>query len=474
LTFGLSPQDVETNLVYELSQGGWNVPALRTLLEEVRLDRSPFEKLQLEQAFLLPGALKILRIGAQRLNDGETILMSIEDITSRRRAEGELLRIQDELRQTQKMEAVGRLTGGVVHDFNNMLTAILGFSEILMETLEEGTEAFYEASEIKKAGERAATLTHQLLAFSRHLVLEPQVLSLNKLILEMNQMLRRLIGDDISVHKTLGADLGSVRADPGQMSQVILNLVLNARDAMPNGGVLTLQTENTFVPETGGQIRGLAPGRYVSLTITDSGTGMDRATQDRAFEPYFTTKAPGFGTGLGLATVSDIVRESGGSIQFASEVGRGTIFWIDLPRTKTRQPKGPPELANMPRGTETILVVEDESVVRGVVVQILKRQGYTVLLANQGKDGLALCRSHASRIDLLLSDIVMAYGLNGRQLAEQACKVQPKMRVLLMSSFTTDEGLKQGVQKGVALLQKPFTPQELAFKVRDTLDRRPN
>jgi CheY-like chemotaxis protein len=266
-----------------------------------------------------------------------------------------------------------------------------------------------------------------------------------------------------------------VHADPGQLSQVILNLVLNARDAMPLGGVLSIRTANTRVNESGEQVRGLAPGRYVSLIVTDSGTGMDQETQQHIFEPFYTTKPTGSGTGLGLATVSGIVKQSGGSIHFASELGHGTTFWVDFPRVEPGPAIGTPRVrAEMAKGTETILVVEDEALVRSVVVQVLKRQGYTVLEASRGDDGLALCESHPSRIDLLLSDMVMPGGLNGRQLAERAIALRPELRVLLMSGYTTDELVHHGVKKGAPFLQKPYTLQQLARKVRDVLDSSAN
>jgi CheY-like chemotaxis protein len=385
-----------------------------------------------------------------------------------------LRRVQDELRQGQKMEAIGRLAGGVAHDFNNMLTGILGFSEMLMESLDGGTSAFHQAAEIKKASERAARLTDQLLAFSRRQVLHPHVLSLNTVILELEQMLRRLIGDDIVLDKDLNKELWSVLADPGQMSQVILNLALNARDAMPHGGVLSIRTGNTRVDETGNRIRGLAPGSYVSLAIADSGTGMDQETQLHIFEPFYTTKPQGSGTGLGLSTVFGIVEQSGGSIRLASEVDLGTTFWVDFPRVEGRPaievPQGGTE---MPRGTETILVVEDEEIVRQLTVLLLRRQGYTVLEATEPAEGLALCHSHPLPIHLLLTDLLMPGGRDGRQLAEEAIKIRAGVRVLLMSAYTTDTLVLYGVEKGTPFLQKPFTLQELALRVRCILDSSP-
>ncbi|MDX6458640.1 MAG: two-component system, chemotaxis family, CheB/CheR fusion protein, partial [Acidobacteriaceae bacterium] len=447
-TFCLSEQDTEARVIYDLARGAWDTPAVRDLLGKALLGNRAFEELELKCEFPQAGR-KILRISAQRVNGSEMLLMSIEDITARRQAEVDLRRVQDELRQGQKMEAIGRLAGGVAHDFNNMLTGILGFSEMLMESLDGGTSAFHQAAEIKKASERAARLTDQLLAFSRRQVLHPQVLSLNTVILELEQMLRRLIGDDIVFDKDLNKELWPVLADPGQMSQVILNLALNARDAMPHGGVLSIRTGNTRVDETGNRIRGLAPGSYVSLAIADSGTGMDQETQLHIFEPFYTTKPPGSGTGLGLSTVFGIVEQSGGSIQLASEVDLGTTFWVDFPRVEGRPAiEGPQGGTEMPTGTETILVVEDEEIVRELTVLLLRRQGYTVLEATEPAEGLALCHSHPLPIHLLLTDLVMPGGRDGRQLAEEALKIRAEMRVLLMSAYTTDALALYGVEKG--------------------------
>ena len=468
-TFHLSERDTEGRLFCDLAQRAWDAPALAALLQKTVLENQPFREFELEAGFPRAGR-KVMRISGERLNNVEMILMSIEDITARRQAEVELHRVQDELRQGQKMEAIGRLAGGVAHDFNNMLTAILGFSEMLMENLEPRTDPFLQAAEIRKAGERAATLTHQLLAFSRRQVLHPQVLSLTGVIREMREMLRRLLGDNISLEKVLEEELWPILADPGQMSQVVLNLALNARDAMPDGGVLSIRTANTSVG-VGKQVRGLAPGSYVSLTITDSGGGMGPETRAHVFEPFYTTKPVGSGTGLGLATVFGIVQQSGGKIQFASELGHGTTFWIDFPRVEAAPAIGvPPARVELPRGTETILVVEDEDAVRGLAVQLLKRQGYTVLEASRASEALALCQSHPATIDLLLTDVVMPGVLNGQQLAERAQATRKEMRVLLMSGYTADSLVLYGIENGAPFLRKPFTLQQLAGKVREVLD----
>jgi signal transduction histidine kinase/ActR/RegA family two-component response regulator len=469
-TFHQSEKDTEARSVYDLAQGAWDIPALRSLLEKVLLDNRAYEEVEVEIE-PLPVGRKTLRLNVRRLSGGEMILMSIRDVTPRRRTEVELHRVRDELRQGQKMEVIGRLAGGVAHDFNNILTGILGFSEMLLDSLEEGTDDFHHAEEIKRASERAAALTQQLLAFSRRQVLRPQVVSLNTVILGLNEMLRRLIGDNIELHKTLDGKLGAVHADPGQMSQVILNLALNARDAMPQGGRLSIRTENTIVDEMGERIRGLSPGSYVSMTVTDSGTGMDHETQQHIFEPFYTTKPQGSGTGLGLATVFGIVEQSGGNIQFASELERGTTFWLDFPLVQgDTTVEAPREPAEMLTGTETVLLVEDDDLVRELVTLILTRQGYTVLEVGQGREALAVCQSYPSQIDLMLTDLLMPGEIDGRELAEQASRIRPGMRTLLMSGYTTDALVLYGVGEGAPFLQKPFTQQQLAGKVRDVLD----
>jgi signal transduction histidine kinase/ActR/RegA family two-component response regulator len=469
-TFRQSEKDTEAHSVYDLAQGAWDIPALRSLLEKVLLDNRAYEEVEVEIE-PLPVGRKTLRLNVRRLSGGEMILMSIRDVTPRRRTEVELHRVRDELRQGQKMEVIGRLAGGVAHDFNNILTGILGFSEMLLDSLEEGTDDFHRAEEIKRASERAAALTQQLLAFSRRQVLRPQVVSLNTVILGLNEMLRRLIGDNIELHKTLDGELGAVHADPGQMSQVILNLALNARDAMPQGGRLSIRTENTIVDEMGERIRGLSPGSYVSLIVTDSGTGMDHETQQHIFEPFYTTKPQGSGTGLGLATVFGIVEQSGGNIQFASELERGTTFWLDFPLVQgDTTVEAPREPAEMLTGTETVLLVEDDDLVREFVTLILKRQGYTVLEVGQGREALAVCQSYSSQIDLMLTDLLMPGEIDGRELAEQATRIRPGMRTLLMSGYTTDALVLYDVGEGAPFLQKPFTQQQLAGKVRHVLD----
>ena len=473
-TFNHPEKETEKRSIYELAQGAWNIPALKVLLEKVLLDNRAYEEVEVESEFPQVGR-KTLRLNVRRLSGGEMILMSIRDVTPRRRTEVELHRLQDELRQGQKMEVIGRLAGGVAHDFNNILTGIMGFSELLMDDLEAGTDAFYQAAEIKKASERAAALTQQLLAFSRRQVLRPQVVSLNTVILGLTEMLRRLIGDNIELDNALDEGLGPICADPGQISQIILNLALNARDAMPQGGKLSIRTENSRVDEVGKEFHRVAQSDYVRLTVTDTGTGMDYETQQHVFEPFFTTKPQGSGTGLGLATVFGIVTQSGGDVQFVSEPECGTTFWIDFPRVEgSASVETPPERATILGGSETVLVVEDDDLVRELVTLILKRQGYTVLEVKQASQALALCQSQPLRIDLILTDLLMPGGVDGRELAEQATRIRPDIRVLLMSGYTTDALVLYGVAEGAPFLQKPFTQQQLTGKVREVLDANPS
>jgi CheY-like chemotaxis protein len=283
-------------------------------------------------------------------------------------------------------------------------------------------------------------------------------------------MLRRLLGADVGLETALDPELWAVHADPGQMSQVIINLALNARDAMPHGGTLTVRTGNVQVIDENENIRGLKPGDYVNLTVADSGSGMDPESQRHIFEPFYTTKPAGSGTGLGLATVFGIVEQTGGSIRFSSELEAGTTFWIDLPRAETPAASEKERQDKVPRGTETILVVEDEEVVRQVAVLALKQLGYKVLEVEDGKSGLALCEQHAGAIDLMLTDVVMPGGMNGRQLAQQAVEIRAGLKVVLMSGHTTDALVHYGVKKGAPFLQKPFTMLQLARKVREVLD----
>jgi len=394
----------------------------------------------------------------------------------RKRAEEALRSSEERLRQAQKMEAVGRLAGGVAHDFNNLLTVITSYSALLLEDLGSDDPKRDDVDQIRKAAEGAAALTRQLLAFSRQQVLQPKALDLKATVAGTEKLLRRLIGEDIQLATVLARDLGVVKADPGQIEQIIINLAVNARDAMPTGGRLTIEAANVDMDEA--YVRGHAPaspGGYVMLALSDTGIGMDEQTKARIFEPFFTTKEPGKGTGLGLATVYGIVKQSGGFIWVYSEPGHGTSFKFYLPRvdepaeaaaaaTATAEPRG---------GTETVLVVEDAASVRMVTRQVLERFGYTVLEAPNGETALRLAAKHHGPIHLLLTDVVMP-GLSGRQLAGQLAELRPDMKVLYASGYADHAIVHHGIlESGIAYLQKPFTPETLGRRVRQVLDSLP-
>jgi CheY-like chemotaxis protein len=375
------------------------------------------------------------------------------------------------------MEAIGQLAGGVAHDFNNLLMAIIGYSELLLARLRGGDRLRKHVQEIKKAGERAAALTRQLLAFSRRQVLVPQVLDLNSVVSNMQKMLRRMIDEDIDLLTVPAPDLGQVRADPGQVEQVIMNLAVNARDAMPEGGNLTLETANVELDEsyTRNHIDVL-PGRYVMLAVSDTGSGMDAETLSHIFEPFFTTKEEGKGTGLGLATVYGIAKQSGGHIEVSSEPGQGTTFRVYLPRIEAAyEPaaRGAPA-EEMPRGTETVLLVEDDVVVCELLREMLQGSGYTVLEAGGARQALRMGEGYAPRpIHLLLADVVMPE-MSGPQLADHLARVYPKMKVLYISGYTDAAVARHGKRSTKApYLQKPFAPEVLARKVREVLDAVP-
>ena len=393
----------------------------------------------------------------------------------RKRAEDALRRSEAQLLQSRKMEAVGQLAGGIAHDFNNLLTVILGYSEVLLggQGSAEGRREELEA--IKQAGERAASLTHQLLAFSRRQVLEPRVLSLNTVVADLEQMLRRLIGEDIDLETRLETRPEAVKADPGQLEQVIMNLVINARDAMPRGGKLIVETRNVVEDNAFASAQvDVHPGRYVELAVSDTGCGMTEEVKARIFEPFFTTKEVGKGTGLGLATVYGIVKQSGGHIEVDSEVGRGTRFKIYLPCVEkaVRSRKSDPGLSMVSWGKETVLLVEDEEQVRALSRHILEAHGYTVLEAGHGAEAIRVSDERLpGPIHLLISDVVMPH-LGGRELAERLALTRREMKVLFVSGYTDDAVVRHGVLAAeTAFLQKPFTPSALVKKVREVLDK---
>jgi PAS domain S-box-containing protein len=400
---------------------------------------------------------------------------SFRDITDRREGEAALRRSEDQLRQAQKMEAVGSLAGGVAHDFNNILTIIKGYCQLLIRSLGEGAKGHREIVEVLKAAERAAALTRQLLAFSRKQVLQPKVLDLNVAVTDMDRMLHRLIGEDIELRTIRHDNLGTVMADPSQIEQVILNLVVNARDAMPSGGTITVETANFDLDASAAfSWPDLDPGRYVVLTVTDTGFGMDAATISRIFEPFFTTKTHDKGTGLGLSTVYGIVKQSGGSIAVESEPGSGTTFRVCLPRLDAVADLIPghlPEPAmEAPRGDETILLAEDEKEVRALASATLRYAGYTVLEAADGIEAMEMSAKHEGPIHLLVTDVVMPR-MGGGALTGALARERPEARVIYMSGYTDDDVVRHGVlDTGIPFLQKPFGPDDLARMVRRVLD----
>ena len=393
----------------------------------------------------------------------------VEDVTEKQMLEAQL-------RLSQRLESVGQLAGGVAHDFNNILTVIHGESELLLDRLSQEDPLHCRAYEIKKAAERAASLTHQLLAFSRKQVLEPRMLDLNAVIADMERMLRSVIGEDINLVTILEPTLGRVKADPGQIEQVMMNLVVNARDALPKGGKLTIETGNADLDDAnvGRYPYHVAPGRYVMLAVGDTGSGMDPETQSRIFEPFFTTKRKGKGTGLGLATVYGIVKQSGGYIWVSSELGRGTMFKIYLPLVvgeQTVEAAKPDEPVAEPRqGSETVLVVEDEDPLRQLTREFLEINGYTVLEARNGPEAIKILERYKIPIQLLVTDVVMPE-MSGLELVKRLTDVYPDMRVLYVSGYGDDAIAHHGIlDTSVALLKKPFTRISLAQKVREVLD----
>jgi two-component system cell cycle sensor histidine kinase/response regulator CckA len=404
------------------------------------------------------------------------ILAMVEDITERKKAEEERKKLEAQLNQAQKMEAIGTLAGGVAHDFNNILTTIIGNADLALMDLGKHTSLYRSITEIQKAGHRAAALTRQLLAFSRKELIRPEVLDLNTLIMNIEKMLRRLIGEDIALGTAYTPDPWQVTADPGQMEQVVMNLVVNARDAMPKGGKLTIETANVELDEDYFRDHGVEneAGPYVMLAVADTGTGMDKETRARIFEPFFTTKGMGRGTGLGLSTVYGIVKQNRGHIWVYSEPERGTTFKVYLPRSVAddEPAKTKPSPARSYKGSETILVVEDDEMLRKMAEKMLKGYGYRVLRAGNGDEAVEIAGSHEGPIHLMVTDVVMP-GMSGRDLAEQLKSKVPKIKVLYMSGYTDDAIADHGVmEKDVEFIQKPFTREDLAAKVREVLDKR--
>ena len=411
-------------------------------------------------------------VGVNRLDDPaiRAVIVNYRDTDARKRAEEALRQATEQLRQAQKVEALGHMAGGIAHDFSNLLTAIVGYSDLVLEGTPAHAPFRGDVEQIRIAAMSAIWLTRRLLAYSRRQILQPQVLDLNAIVSRTNGLLRRLIGEHIQLDFRLPAGLGRVTADPGQIEQVILNLALNGRDAMPQGGRLTFETGNVTL-EDHHELRHptATSSTHVLLAVSDTGVGMDEAIQARLFEPFFTTKEPGKGTGLGLATVSEIVKQSGGSISVYSEPGVGTTFKIFFPRSEEQLDALAPTDGQSPRvgGTETILVVEDQSDIRSLTVNLLARHGYSIIAARNGVEGLEAAARHPGQIHLLLTDVVMPR-MSGPDVAEHLAQERPEIRVLYMSGYA--ESHHGVIEPGAGFIEKPFTPTALLQKVRLALE----
>jgi signal transduction histidine kinase len=445
----------------------WVSQPLRRIMETLkRNDPRPIERLCWNHSEFGEMARTTRKFFEQRDN-------LMREMEERRVTEEALRKSEEELRHSQKMEAVGRLAGGVAHDFNNLLTAIIGYAELIATRTSSNSLAKQNAELIRKAGEQAAALTRQLLAFSRKQILQPKVIDLNALVVEMEKLLRRVIGERFDLQSHPHAENGRVKADPSQLEQVVLNLGVNARDAMPRGGKLIIRTENVRLDhETAPQISAsLVPGDYVMLSVTDTGAGMDENTKSHIFEPFFTTKGPGKGTGLGLATVYGIVRQTGGGISVESELGQGSTFRIYLPLELgpvdySRTTLTPVEKSD---NFETVLVVEDEDIVRELVCEVLEDQGYNVMCARDGIEALNMAEDYDGAIHLLVTDVIMPQ-MNGHELAGKLSQLRPDMKILYVSGYSdNDIGDHGSLDPRYELLQKPFTPQTLARKIREVI-----
>jgi two-component system, cell cycle sensor histidine kinase and response regulator CckA len=402
-------------------------------------------------------------------------VVSFVDVSARKQAEEALRKTEEQLRQAQKMEAIGQLTAGVAHDFNNILSIILSYSALILDDLGQESQMSQDVLEIRTAGERAADLTRQLLAFSRRQILQPAVVDLNQVLAGMEKMFRRVIGEDIQLNMLPAPEPALANVDPGQFEQVIMNLAVNARDAMPEGGNLSVEISRVELGQSyADDHAGVTPGPHLMVAVTDTGIGMDRQTQARIFEPFFTTKPPGKGTGLGLPTVFGIVRQSGGHIWVYSEPAKGTTFKIYLPpaRSEARPALTEPGMArpDSSNGDETILVVEDDERLRKVTRTVLTRHGYRVLEARSGGDALLICEQSADPIHLLLTDVIMPH-MAGPELATRLTAVRPRLSVVYMSGYTDNAVLRRRIlEKQAAFVQKPFRPEVLLTKVRQVLD----
>ncbi len=465
-TLDLQPKDVEGRSTYDL----YPDEAAQFYEDDLDVILSGRPKLGIVETLQTPsGERRVLQTDKIPYRDADGNIIGVivfaVDITERRT-------LEEQLRQVQKMEAAGRLAGGLAHDLNNLLTAVLGYGDLLLARLPEGDPLRRHAQEIRHAGERASTLTRQLLAFSRKQVLVSEVVDLNAMIGQLETMLRRLAGERVELALDLSC-LGHVVADPGQLEQVLINLVLNARDAMPRGGQLSIATRDVILDAdyTHANIEA-TEGPHVLLEVDDSGIGMDAETRSHIFEPFFTTKERGKGTGLGLASVYGIVKQSGGHLALDTQLGRGSRFRVYLPRTESPSAAAPASVRPSARGTETVLIAEDEAMVRSLAREILEEVGYRVLEAESGEQALRLAVDHAGPIHALLSDVVMP-GMNGPETAERIRALRPELRVLYMSGHADDPAIESGQAAGDApLLAKPFSPSELTSRIREILDRR--
>jgi PAS domain S-box-containing protein len=447
-----------------------DVPALRATIAAAprELRRLSGSRHRRKDGSLMDAEVTVLPIQFDGNPNAELVL--VNDITERRR-------LETRLRQAQKMEAVGQLAGGVAHDFNNLLTVITSYSGLLLGDLPAESPMREDVEQVAEAARRAATLTRQLLAFSRQQVLRPQVLSLNGVVTDLEKMLRRLVREDIEIVTALDPELDAVKADPGQVEQLIVNLVVNARDAMASGGTLTIETANMVLDEAfvaWHSDTAMQPGPYVMLAVTDTGTGMSPEVQARLFEPFFTTKPPGQGTGLGLPTVYGIVKQSDGCIRVQSEVGKGTSFEVYLPRVAAAPEDYPEEEceAGTLSGHETVLLVEDDKALRAVACRVMRKHGYQVIEAQDGREALEICGRSDGRIHIVVTDMVMPE-MSGAELAQRIEARHPGIKVLLMSGYTRDATVRQSIMyEGSGFIEKPFTPDDLAAKMREVLEAR--
>jgi PAS domain S-box-containing protein len=473
--FGHAAADARGKDLVELVVPAGSRDVFQQALAECQASNEPLAGKRLELTLTrADGGEAPVELAVTRIRTGALPMFTchVRDLRERRKAEEALKRAEEQFRQSQKMEAVGRLAGGVAHDFNNLLTVITGYAQVLLRKLPADDPSRGPVELIGKAGNRAADLTRQLLAFSRRQMLEPKVLDLNSVCSDLSKMLRRMIGEDIELATIPGADLRRIKADPGQVEQAIMNLVVNARDAMPQGGKLTIETRNVDLDATYARTHPeVTPGPYVLLAISDNGCGMDEATKARIFEPFFTTKEVGKGTGLGLAMVYGVVKASGGHVAVYSEVGHGTSFKIYLPATEEKLAAAapPPRPAAPPPGKGTVLLVEDEDMVRTLSRAVLQEQGYTVLEARHGREAIGLPGADLDNVELTVTDVVMP-GMDGRDLAQQLLRRKPNMKVLYVSGYTDNAIIRSGMlEPGTAFLEKPFTPEVLARKVHEML-----